>query len=128
MFGLRCLAAGVIAGGLCACAIREPARPVAASEPASPVATAANMTRTAEALRGRSREDVIAALGPATIIRFDSGYEVWVYRFVEPAPRKPTRETDSAPAAERDHPPSELVMLLTPAGVVAKIRVRSASP
>ena len=27
-----------------------------------------------------TRADVMAALGPATVVKFDSGFEVWVYR------------------------------------------------
>lgn len=56
-----------------------------------------------------SRADVLAALGPATVVRFDSGFEVWVYR-----------EAPSSTA----NTPAELVVLLTPEGVVKKTRVR----
>jgi hypothetical protein len=49
------------------------------------------------------KADLIAALGQATVVRFDSGYEVWIY--------KPDDKT-------------EFVALLTPAGAVAKTRAR----
>ena len=58
-----------------------------------------------------TKADVLAALGPATIIRFDSGHEVWVYR------GKPLR----APATG-----AEFVVLFAPSGTVQKTRIRSA--
>lgn len=60
---------------------------------------------------GKSRKaDVRAALGEATVIDFESGYEVWVYR---------ERLRDKAPP-----PAPELVLLFAPSGVLAKARVR----
>ncbi len=60
---------------------------------------------------GRStRSDVKAALGKATGIRFDSGYEVWVYR------DKGSRTATGAP--------TEFVILFAPSGVVKKTRIR----
>lgn len=53
---------------------------------------------------GRStKADVRAALGEGTVVSFDSGYEVWVYR--EPAV-------------------AELVLLFEPSGILSKTRVR----
>ena len=61
---------------------------------------------------GRStKADVLAALGPATTIRFDSGHEVWVYR------GRPLR----APATG-----AEFIILFAPSGTVQKTRIRSA--
>jgi hypothetical protein len=57
-----------------------------------------------------SKAEVAAALGPAIVIPFDSGYEVWVYRWPG-ADRKPREAT-------------ELVLLFDPAGRLAKSRVR----
>ena len=52
---------------------------------------------------GRStKSDVRAALGEGTVVDFDSGYEVWVYR----------RPTD------------ELVLLFEPSGILSRTRVR----
>ena len=66
----------------------------------------------AAVLLGQStKADVLAALGPATTIRFDSGHEVWVYR------GRPLR----APATG-----AEFVILFTPSGTVQKTRIRSA--
>ena len=49
-----------------------------------------------------------AALGPATEIRFDSGYAIWVYR---------ARAADSG--ADR----AEFVILFTPSGIAKKTRL-----
>jgi hypothetical protein len=58
-----------------------------------------------------TREDVRTALGPAETLRFESGYEVWVYR------AKGVRDARASP---------ELVILFTPQGVVKKVRARPA--
>jgi hypothetical protein len=59
-----------------------------------------------------TKAEVQAALGPARVVRFDSGYEVWLYRVREPG----------------SHAESEFVLLFSPAGVLAKTRVRPPSP
>ena len=56
-----------------------------------------------------SKADVLAALGAATVINFDSGYEVWVYR-------AKSREPADAKA--------EFVILFSPDAVVKKTRLR----
>lgn len=58
-----------------------------------------------------SQTEAKAALGPATEIRFDSGYTVWVYR----APA-------TGPEAER----AEFVIVFAPSGIVKKTRIRAA--
>jgi len=60
---------------------------------------------------GRStKADVSSALGKAIVIPFDSGYEVWVYRWAGP-----DRTTRAA---------TELVVLFAPSGVATKVRLR----
>jgi hypothetical protein len=56
-----------------------------------------------------TKADIAAALGEATTIRFESGYEVWLYRL-----------------GSRDGH-AEFVILFTPTGVVAKSRLRTAA-
>ncbi len=56
-----------------------------------------------------SKAEVMAALGAATVINFDSGYEVWVYR-----------ATSREPAEAK----AEFVILFSPDGVVRKTRLR----
>jgi hypothetical protein len=63
------------------------------------------------ALAGSTKADVAAAFGEARVLRFDSGFEVWAY---QAAPR-------GKPLAG-----SEFVVLFSPAGVVAKTRLRPA--
>ena len=58
-----------------------------------------------------TKADVFAALGPATVVKFDSGYEVWAYR------DKPARAVV---------PGNEFVILFTPDGIVKKTRMRPA--
>ena len=58
-----------------------------------------------------TQQEVMAALGPATVVQFDSGYEVWVYR------KNPLR-SEAANA--------ELVILFDPSGHVKKSRIRPA--
>ena len=63
---------------------------------------------------GRStKAEVLAALGKATVVKFDSGYEVWVYRG-SVAGSQPTGKT-------------EFVILFGPDGVLKKSRVRAPS-
>jgi hypothetical protein len=57
-----------------------------------------------------TKADVMAALGQAIVIPFDSGFEVWVYRW--PGAQKTSRTA------------TELVILFEPSGVVKKTRVR----
>ena len=59
-----------------------------------------------------TRRDVSAALGTATVVVFDSGFEVWAYR--EKLQKNPS---DNA----------ELVILFAPSGIVKKTRVRPSS-
>ncbi|TAK80563.1 MAG: hypothetical protein EPO20_27595 [Betaproteobacteria bacterium] len=57
-----------------------------------------------------TKADVRTALGEAGVIDFDSGYEVWVYRERLKEKAKP--------------PPTELVLLFPPSGILAKTRIR----
>lgn len=75
--------------------------------PGSPSAAAVE----ASLVIGKStKADVTAALGQATVIAFDSGFEVWVYRW--PGAQGTTRAA------------TELVILFEPSGIVQKTRVR----
>ena len=55
-----------------------------------------------------TKAEVRAALGEATVVGFDSGYEVWVYR--EQLKEKPKPPTP------------EFVLLFDPSGVLARMR------
>ena len=57
-----------------------------------------------------SKADVSSALGSAIVVPFDSGYEVWVYRW---------HGADRTPRAA-----TELVVLFAPSGLATKLRLR----
>jgi outer membrane protein assembly factor BamE (lipoprotein component of BamABCDE complex) len=103
-------AVAVVAG--CAMAAGQ----VAIEKPAS-TALAAGLTPQAAQARlvpgQTTKAQVAAALGPATVVHFDSGYEVWVYQQKD---------------ARADREPDELVVLFAPDGVVKKTRVRMGGP
>ena len=58
-----------------------------------------------------SKAEVMTALGAATVINFDSGYEVWVYR-----------AKSRGPAEAK----AEFAILFSPNGIVKKTRLRPA--
>ncbi|MDB5889755.1 MAG: hypothetical protein JWP47_586 [Polaromonas sp.] len=94
------------------CAL-PPAAPYGAKESAQPFQTAGmTMQEAQRSLRPGTtgKADVAALLGKATVIAFDSGYEVWVYR---------------AGATGASAGGSEFVVLFTPGGLVKKSRIRS---
>ncbi|MDO9358408.1 MAG: hypothetical protein Q7T70_05405 [Polaromonas sp.] len=63
-----------------------------------------------------TRAELAERLGPADKVRFDNGFEVWVYRLRE-------RPQQGQPATRS---PAELVVLLDPSGVVRKSRIKPA--
>ncbi len=65
--------------------------------------------------------EVRAALGPAVVVKFDSGYEVWVYRTrgVDVSARAATTAATANQA--------EFVILFAPSGHVKKTRIRPAN-
>ena len=60
-----------------------------------------------------SADQVVAALGPASVIRFDSGFEVWAYRSASPG----INVLDT-----------ELILLFDPTGTLQKMRLREPAP
>ncbi len=72
---------------------------------------------------GRStKADVAAALGETATVRFDSGYEVWVYRMRTGGAGERIATGDQARSAGT----GEYVILFDPSGVVSKTRMRTA--
>jgi type IV pilus biogenesis protein CpaD/CtpE len=94
-----------LACALCACLAG------CAAPGASFTAIPAQSARDAITIGKSTRADVIAALGKTTVVRFDSGFEVWVYQFKGDSPGI-----------------NEFVVLFSPSGVVAKTRIRPAPP
>jgi hypothetical protein len=111
-----------VALALCACVTGCAVSPA----PAKTAAVAAG-TIPAERVRGAvtigksTKADVIAALGNAMVISFESGFEVWVYYIAGDAPPR------SRGAAEKETPgKAEFVVLFAPSGIVTKTRIRPA--
>jgi len=87
-----------------------------AAPAASPVATIPAGGATEAVVIGKStKADVIAALGKTAAVRFDSGFEVWVYQ---------TKAEGRVSSRNRN----EYVILFAPSGIVAKTRIRPAPP
>ena len=71
-----------------------------------------------------TRADIFAAFGTASIVNFDSGYEVWIYKDTTGAPRLlryvPVVGLGAGLIPDRKR---ELVILFGPDGVVRKSRL-----
>lgn len=109
-----CLAAYTTCVGCAGCAGLSLFDPSAGRPGSVPMATALSLAPQAAmemiVIGKSSKADVSCALGRATVISFDSGYEVWVYRWA--AADRTTRAA------------SELVVLFEPSGLATKVRVR----
>jgi outer membrane protein assembly factor BamE (lipoprotein component of BamABCDE complex) len=106
-----CLAAACVAG----CAL--PAGTLVIDKPESSLLAGgltAAAAQQAVTVGQSTKAQVAAALGAATVVKFDSGYEVWVYRGPE--------------VAEARREPDEFVILFSPAGVATRTRVRPGAP
>jgi hypothetical protein len=110
-----------------ACAMPSTTQPSAIVT--SPAAKLLTQTRATDAVViGRStKPEVIAALGESLVIRFDNGYEVWVYHLADDLPTRERRRATRV-AADNAGPreSAEFVILFDPSGVVAKTRLRPA--
>ena len=82
-----------------------------ATQPAPPGSVVAAERLSTSVVAGRTtKADLLAAFGPTKNVRFDSGYEAWVYQ---------------SPAGGGQF--SEFVVLINPSGVVSKTRTRAPS-
>jgi len=82
-----------------------------ATQPAPPGSIVAAERLAATVVAGRTtKAELLAAFGPTKSVRFDSGYEAWVYQ---------------SPAGGGQF--SEFVVLVDPSGVVSKTRTRAPS-
>jgi hypothetical protein len=70
-----------------------------------------------------TKADVIAALGAGQVIRFDSGYEAWIYRLANEA-EGGKRSGERGKNKVGEEPTDEVVVLFAPSGRVARTRIR----
>jgi hypothetical protein len=108
------------------CAIQSATAPDAGVESARITQLSKERVKDAVAIGRSTKADVIAALGEAAVIRFESGYEVWVYRLADDLPAKPRATRAGSKEAERETR-SEFVILFAPSGLATKTRLRLAS-
>jgi len=111
--GLAPLLAACLALAGCASPLNEPDSRNALPEFSTP---GMSMQGAKDAIvAGKStKADVTAALGAGTVVKFDSDYEVWVYR------AKAYKQAVDAPGT------NEFVVLFAPSGIVKKTRIRLA--
>jgi hypothetical protein len=130
----RFRAALVFASWACVAGCAVPATsPATSGTAASNIITARN-AGDAITIGKSTKADVIAALGKTTVVSFDSGFEVWVYRIlgervVGETAAKPSwleRILHAGSEKEISHGKTEFVILFAPSGVVAKTRIRPA--
>ena len=74
-----------------------------------------------------TKADIMAALGKSMALRFDTGFEVWAYRFTDP-PRVTPGKTQSKTRSAEPPPQTELAVLFAPSGIATKTRTGSATP
>lgn len=80
-----------------------------ATQPSPPGSVVAAERLSTAVVAGRTtKAELLAAFGPTKSVRFDSGFEAWVYQ---------------SPAGGGQF--SEFVILIDPAGVVSKTRTRT---
>jgi hypothetical protein len=121
------LAAG-LAGCIAGCASPPTTPPSAVVAWPRTNIVAADKVKNAVAIGKSTKADVVAALGEPLVIRFDTGYEVWVYQLVRGARAREAAEQQDAPTPSDQATPdtSEFVILFAPSGLVAKTRIRPA--
>ena len=124
------LRAGV-AFAICACvaACAVPGSSRTSAETARPLPAGIILAQDAQraVIIGKStKADVIAALGETTVIRFDSGSEVWVYHVDdgEPASKSWMERIGLAGPKRATRGRTEFVVVFAPSGVVTKTRTR----
>jgi hypothetical protein len=73
-----------------------------------------------------TKKDLLAAFGPAYVIRFDNGYEVWGYQKNDGIVMSAKATVERMNQGMSWLGNTEIVALLAPDGIVAKIRIRPA--
>ena len=91
----------------------QPQESLNATGAIKPRGISSQQAQAAIAVDKSTKAEVMAALGKAIVIPFDSGYEVWVYRWKG---KQSTSRGDT-----------ELVVLFDRAGLAKKVRLRASS-
>jgi YD repeat-containing protein len=87
------------------------------TEITSPAANAvATRARQSISLGKSTKSDVLAGVGKPKAVRFETGFEVWAYRFIDQAKARKLGKADPVPE-------TELVVLFDPSGTATKVRV-----
>lgn len=104
------IAAAMVAGCAATGLFESPPQGAGSARTPSGQSLAPQAAREMIAIGKSTKADVSSALGDAIVIPFDSGHEVWVYRW-----SGRDRTTRAA---------TELVLLFDPSGRVSKLRIR----
>jgi hypothetical protein len=117
----------------CACALgcaapQEAPPATVIAVPGQAGSAAAGYAMRSIAIGRSSKADVIAALGQTTAVSFDSGFEVWVYRYRDATADKTgwLERMGFSGSRTGKSEGTELVVLFAPSGVVTKARIRLA--
>ncbi len=111
----QALSAMAFAALVCGCASGPAPMAVSSGIPAGVVANPSALPRVQPGVS--TRAEVLAALGPTASLRFDNGYEVWVYQ-LGASTAGTRRARDEAALVP------EFLVLIAPSGVVARTRTR----
>jgi hypothetical protein len=114
---------------LAGCATQRTTAPSAVVTPLRAKAIPAEGINDAVVIGRSTKADVNAALGETLVIRFDTGFEVWVYRLATDTPgRAGVARRMILGRSEKPGPDTndEFVILFAPSGLVAKTRIRPA--
>ena len=90
----------------------------------------AHDARGAITLGKSTKAEVIAVLGKTVVISFDSGFEVWVYRYTgdSAVTLSPAQRAEHADSGNGTRGNTEFVVLFAPSGIATKTRIRPAPP
>lgn len=110
------------------CALQRTSQEASAALAPIRATVSADNAKRAITIGKSSKADVIAALGKTQVIGFDSGFEVWVYRYEGDTPAKAgwVERIQRAGSGTRTPDSAEFVVLFAPSGFVAKTRIRLA--
>ncbi|MGE5522461.1 MAG: hypothetical protein ACM3SS_02010 [Rhodospirillaceae bacterium] len=122
---LRTVLAIASAGCIAGCATSSSTAPGAVAPSLPSKLIEPSRIESAVSIGKSTKRDVAAALGETLVIRFDTGYEVWVYRLAGDTPAR-TSSGQHPVRRGSDRSATEFVLLFAPSGLVVKTRIRPA--